>query len=112
MIITSINVQNFQAKKLVPISQYQGPILKLTKKDKEKIALLLDKKTQISFELYGVTKLLEKNHKTITREWQHLSIVQSKLMGEIDRINNMIKEIKIARLNKQKKNLSKLDTKA
>lgn len=111
MYITLTNNQTFQAKKLIPLSQYQGPILKLTSKDKEKISNLLSQKTQILFELDRIKAKLEKNCKTITKEWQHLSIVESKLLGTIDSINRQIKEIKINRLNQQKKRLEKSNKK-
>ena len=102
MIISQTYSQKFEARKMIPISEYKGPILKLTPKERKEIAGLLDQKTQIYFELDNVRKILEKNQKTITREWQHLSMVEFSLLAKIDDIDRRIKEIKITRLNKQK----------
>lgn len=112
MNISGINNQKFQAKNLIPLSQYKGPVLKLTPKDKEKIGQLMGKKTDLLFELDSINRLLEKRHKTITKEWQKLSNAQITISYQIEKIDNLIKEIKINRLNKQKKKLEKLDKKA
>lgn len=112
MYINEISNPIFTAKKLVPLSEYKGPVLKLTKAEKAKISDLLEQRTQLSFDLDKVRKILEKNSKTITRQWQHLSIVDFKLHCEIERIDKLIKEIKTNRLNKQKAKMVKLDKKA
>lgn len=112
MFINNYSNTTFQAgKKLVPISDYKGPILKLTKKEQAEIADLLSKRSQLSFDLDNVRKILKKNTKTITREWQHLSNVDFSLQSEIERIDRIIKEIKLNRLNIQKAKLAKLDKK-
>ena len=105
----SISIQNsFQAKqKLVSLSKYKGPILKLTQKDKAEIAKLIEGKTLITFELDKIRERLKKNTNTITKEWRQLTIVESKLLGEIDIIDERIREIKINRLNIQKEKLNK-----
>ena len=87
---------------LIPRSEFKGPILKLTKKEKAKIAELMDKKSELELELVQVNNRLEKNQKTITKEWRQLSIVSSKLEGAISTIEKQIREIKIKRFNKQK----------
>ena len=53
MFVAPISNQNFTA--LVPASQYKGPVLKLTPKDKKKIAELVSKKA-ISSELEASMK--------------------------------------------------------
>lgn len=98
MFINSISNQNFKAK--VPLSEYKGVILKLTKKDKEKIAKLIEERTLLEFELSFIDKMLDKK-KTIIG-CSSLANRKFKLEAFIDDITNQIKEIKINRLNKQK----------
>ena len=40
----------------VPLSQYKGPVLKLTKGDKEKIAVLENSIASLEIELYKLSK--------------------------------------------------------
>jgi len=101
---------NFQ--KLVPLKDYNGVILKLTKKDQAQIAKLVEKKNDYLFELAGVQGRLFKLKKTITREWRYLSMVEQKLVSTINIIDREIQQIKTNRLEKQKEKLKKLNTKA
>ncbi|MBE7712076.1 MAG: hypothetical protein E7Z92_08080 [Cyanobacteria bacterium SIG31] len=102
MFISKITSNTFTAKKLVPITQYKGPILKLTAKDNEKIAELLNLRFYFETELEAITKRLSKNTKTITSEWHRLSCREQYLRSHIDSIDKTIRQIKINRLNQQK----------
>ena len=106
MFITPVTNQNFKA--LVPKSEYKGVILKLTPKDKEKIAKLVSQKGELELELHAIEHLLNKK-KTII-ESSGLMYRRDKIMGEISVLENMIKNIKINRLEKQKAKIKKLDT--
>ena len=101
MNITPIYQTNFQAKNLIPLSEYKGTILKLTTKDKEQIAKLTKKKAEYELELMKVSRHLEKYTKSITKEWKYFSMVEFNLMGKISIIEDMIKEIKTNRLATQ-----------
>lgn len=98
MFINSISNQNFKAK--VPLSEYKGVILKLTKKDNEKIAKLIEQRTLLEFELSFINKMLEKKKTIIGSSTMFNRKI--KLEAFINDITNQIKEIKINRLNKQK----------
>ena len=104
MQITSINNQTFQARKLVPIAEYTGKILKLTPKDKEKIAKLMGKKSELTLELVSIDRLLEKK-KTII-ESSSLFERRCVIENEIRILEDKIKEIKLERAKKQN---SKID---
>ena len=108
MFISKTTSNTFTAKKLVPKTQYKGPILKLTAKDNEKIAELLDLRFNYETELDKILKILSKNTKTITSEWSRLSYVEQHLRGQIDSIDKAIRQIKINRLNQQKTKSKKL----
>ena len=104
MFINPIANTNFKAK--IPLSEYRGVILKLTPKDKKKIAELGSKKADLELELHSIERLLEKK-KTII-ESSSLFYRREKILGEISTLEQMIKDIKISRLEKQK---AKLDIK-
>ncbi|MBQ4115364.1 hypothetical protein IJD34_08175 [bacterium] len=93
-------------KALIPKSEYKSVILKLTPKDKKKISELITKKSQIELELDSVEKLLDKK-KTLLGSF-NLSCRHQTLLGEIALIEEMIKNIKLNRLEKQKKKLNKI----
>lgn len=105
MNITSSNPISFGRK--IPLSEYKGPILKLTAKDKKQIEDLLQKKAGYELELATINDILKHNTKTITRENKRLSTAEMRLLGFISEIDRLIKEIKVNRLNKQKAKLDK-----
>ena len=90
---------NFKAK--VPLSEYKGPILKLTKPDIKKIDKLKDVKFQYEMELIDVEKLLA-SKKISTAQFNFLMNKKNKIEHLIQDIIDTIKEIKINRLNIQK----------
>lgn len=85
---------------VIPKSQYKGPILKLTAKDKERIAKLMDQKTEYEFELNAIDRLLDKK-KTII-ESSGLLYRRGIIEGYIAKLEEAIKEVKVNRLEKQK----------
>ena len=100
LIIQNYNT-NFKAN-LIPKSEYKGIILKLTKADKEKIHALQTKKAEIELDLSCIQKHINKI-KITTPESIRLQDKYFTLEERIHEIENMIKKIKIDRLNKQKK---------
>ena len=104
MHITTTN-QTFTA--LVPKSKYKGPILNLTVKDKEKIAKLVSQKSEILFEIDILEKLLAKK-KTLIESSGILNKIGN-LETHLQKLDDAIKNIKIARLEEQKKEASKID---
>ena len=90
---------NFKAR--VPLSEYKGPILKLTKPDIKKIDKLKDVRFQYEMELIDIEKLLA-NKKISTAQFNFLMNKKMKIEHSIEDIISAIKEIKINRLNIQK----------
>ena len=81
MRINTITNTSFGTKKLVPLSEYKGTILKLTQKDKEQIAKLTKKKAEYELELMNVTKHLDRKTKSLTREWKYFSMLEERLVN-------------------------------
>ena len=105
MNISPTTNQTFTA--LVPKSEYKGVILKLTKKDEEKIAKLISQKSEYIFELNAIERLLEKK-KTII-ESSGLFHRRSNIESHIRNIDEQIKAIKINRFEKQQGRAKTLD---
>ena len=105
--MNTISLSNQQFKALVPASQYKGPILKLTPKDKEKIARLMDAKTELLFEQGFLEKLLAKKKKII--ESSGLISRISHIEAKISQLEEEIKNIKMNRLKQQKSKSRKID---
>lgn len=87
--------------KLMPLSEYKGPILKLTKADKAKITKLQKELAISDIELAKLNDLYIKNLRVPKQRYYLESLIQ-KLEAKIEEIQNLIKEIKINRLNIQK----------
>ena len=91
MNITPIYQTNFQAKNLIPLSEYKGTILKLTTKDKEQIAKLTKKKAQYELELMKVSRHLEKYTKSITKECKSKPLLLIKrIIENVERNNGVL----------------------
>ena len=90
---------NFQAK--VPLSEYKGPVLKLTKPDIKKIDKLKNTRFQYEMELIDIDKLLA-NKKISVAQYNFLMNKKAKIEAYIEDIILAIREIKINRLNIQK----------
>lgn len=108
----NINFNNnipMMGKKLIPLSEYKGVILKLTPTDKSKIAELTQKKSILDLELYKLIQA-KRNKKTLSdSEEFYYDCKIDKLEGFIADCDKLIQEIKTNRLNKQKEKLKKLD---
>ena len=102
-IIDKTLFKGVKPKNLVPKSQYKGPILKLTAKDKEKIEKLLNTRFNYEQELESIRRYLENNTKTISTGWNRLANRGYMLESYINDIDKEIRQIKIDRLNQQKK---------
>ena len=97
-----MNIQpTFGAKKLIPRSQYKGPILKLTKPDLKKIDKLNASRFEYEMDLIDIDKLLA-NKKISHAQFEFLMNKKMKIEAYIEEIISTIKEIKINRLNIQK----------
>lgn len=101
------NSPNF-TRNLVPANEYKGPILKLTKADKEKIKLLQKQKACYELELETLIKYSNKI-KIMCAEGLRLHHKIFSMENNIRIVEDMIKEIKTSRLAKQ---IKKLSTKA
>ena len=101
---------------LKPLGEYKGPILKLTKADKEKIAKYEKQIAQLDIEImklnnYAQSRGTGVNHvKNFTVEEYDSDYFNDQLFNladNIDSLKKMIKQIKMNRLEKQKAKLAK-----
>jgi len=87
---------------LVPLSEYNGTILKLTNKDKECIAELQQKINDYNSDLYEILRY-KKFKKTWTEKNQNIYLNRKfDLMEKIEDARQKIQQIKKDRLEKQK----------
>ena len=94
---------------LVPIKNYKGLVLKLTPADKKKIAELQAKRAGYEIELYKISvERRKKNYSFALDDYYDNKVLH--IQGFIRDIEQMIKDIKTNRLNKQKAKQAKLDT--
>ena len=104
MLITSVTLPAFQG--YIPLSEYKGPILKLTKKDKELIAHYIHEKSLIELEIVKLRSVYDsyKIH-NIDSEWY--ADKMGSLVLQRDNIDKLIQEVKTNRINQQKLAASK-----
>ena len=104
MYITPIAAQNFRG--LIPLSEYKGPILKLTNKEKELIAHYTQEKSLIELEIMKLRSVYD-NYKihNVDSDWYEDKM--GSLVLQRDHLPDLIREIKVNRLNKQKLSSSK-----
>ena len=88
------------AKKLIPLSKYKGPILKLTEADKAEISRCRQRLADLELNLHKLEAQEKKS--TSTRESYYYFDEIQKYLFDIDTLRTRIENIKIARLNKQK----------
>lgn len=93
---------NVQFRGMVPIKDYNGPVLKLTEDDIEKINKLQNSISQLEFEIYGINKLFE-NKKLTSGELNFYYNKLAILEYQIKSLKDSIRQIKIDRLNIQKR---------
>ena len=99
MQLTISTTNSFQA--LVPLSDYKGPILKLTKKDKEQIAEI-----QRQINQYTVDSYEHQRYRDLKKTWTEKDQFLYNIKGmsrsiNIDLLLKKIEDIKLARLKKQ-----------
>ena len=87
---------------LVPIKNYNGQILKLTKEDKDKINSLQKSISQLEIELYRLEKYFSNKHLS-TQISNYYADKFDNINFKIENLREMIKEIKISRLKSQQK---------
>lgn len=97
----SANVSNLQFQGLVPYNQYKGPLLKLTKSEKDKISKLQENINQAEFELYHLQRKYEGKFLK-TEDFDYYAGQVDKLMYRIEELKELIRNIKINRLTMQK----------
>lgn len=106
---------------LKPLGEYKGPILKLTKGDKEKIAKYEKQIAQLDIERMklcdysgsrgkGVNHVKNFTVEEYSSDYFHEQLL--KLDDAIDLLQKMVKQIKMNRLEKQKARLAKKAQKA
>ena len=88
------------AKRLIPLSKYKGPILKLTEADKVEIAKCRQQIADLELDLNKL-ELLERRSTSSRETFYYFDKIQQYLFA-IDELKSRIENIKIARLNKQK----------
>ena len=112
MEINQISYLNFTAnpmkgKKLIPLSEYKKPLLKLTKADNVKIEQLQACKTEILVEQYKISNYVSLRPKMSIDLKRYYQDKLNDLYMEIEDINNEIRAIKEARYQKQLKKANK-----
>lgn len=92
---------NFTARKLVPIKDFNGPILKLTKTDKAKISKLKNEIASYDTELAKLQNITQScGYDSIKTDYY--SGLIDKIEAKISEIALAIKEIKLTRFQIQK----------
>lgn len=114
MLIIPNNTTPLFKQKLIPASEYKGPILKLTKNDKKKIDALNHKIGEFELELHKLEALLSRL-KAYTKERLFYEWKIDNISGYISDIKDQIYAIKLARIAKQrareeKKSMQNVDT--
>ena len=113
MEINQISDLNFAAnprkgRKLIPLSEYQKPLLKLTKSDNVKIEQLQARRTELAVEQYKISSYVSFRPQMSIDLKRHYQDKLNDLNMEIEDIDNQIRKIKETRYQKQlKKNNNK-----
>ena len=101
MLITNTNyTMSFGA--LIPANKYKGPLLKLTKEDKTKIAALQEDINRIELEHYKINQYIQTKKNLSFNVLDILYTQSDRLEYRIEQLKNMIREIKMNRLKTQK----------
>ncbi len=99
--MNTYSYNDLQFKGLVPVKNYKGPILKLTKAEQKLITDYQKAITQTECELYKLERAYQKK-KISEKDSNYFNDVHYYLSGKIENLKNKIREIKINRLNLQK----------
>lgn len=101
MNITFSNPISFNG--IIPLKKYTGPILKLTETEEAKISSLQENINNFEMELYNLNKLFEGKRLSTGQSNYYFNKVMT-ISAQIDDLKQMIRQIKIDRLNMQKTN--------
>ena len=100
-VISSANFKAIQTKKLIPLSEYKGPILKLTTKESQQVKLLEDEINRLNIECYHIIRTLNIN-KNLTGYQKDMSRYRlCHLTESINSIKSQINDIKKSRYASQ-----------
>ena len=99
--IYNIKPISFKAdnRRLVPLSDYKGPILKLSAKDKERINILQKQITEKELDLYKLNLCKKQSSNNKNLYYYYCSKILD-IHTEISYLLKKIKEIKVSRLEK------------
>lgn len=86
---------------MIPLKKYTGPILKLTETEEAKISALQENINNYEIELYRLTKLYDGKKLSTNQANYYLNKVET-INAHINELKQLIREIKINRLNMQK----------
>ena len=101
MIISKLNFTNFQAK-YTHISEYKGPVLKLTEEEARRVLNLNNRKDQLKEKLVLILKEIEKISDSNILEKAKLCKIKNQINEDISFIDRTILEIKKNRIRIQK----------
>ncbi len=99
--VNSYGLNFYASKKLIPLSQYKGTVLKLTEADKAEIAKYQNHLAELELDLNKLESLVKRSTSTKETYYYHDKI--QKYLFEIDELKAQIANIKKTRLNEQKK---------
>lgn len=91
----------YASRKLIPIAEYKGPILKLTKKEQATVQQLEKEITALELEQFNIKSYMDKTKLTSEQE-DILYDKLNRLSSWIKEFRENIQNIKIERFNKQK----------
>lgn len=96
----NLNYTNFSGlKKLVPLSQYKGTILKLTDADKREIAKYQKRLADLELDLYKLNQLWKRSS-GVKEAFYYIDKIQN-ISDKIESIKASIRAIKLNRLKIQ-----------
>lgn len=105
--ISPVNLKAAQTKKLIPLTEHKGPILKLTPKESQLVKLLEEEINRLNIECYHIIRTLSIN-KNLTGYQKEMSQFRlSHLCESIDSIKSQIYAIKKSRYASQMEKFNK-----
>lgn len=91
----------------IPMKNYKGPILQLTKDETEKIAKIQDNISQLEIERYKILQFFEGKHISY-QQYDYYANTLNLLEYRIEQARELIREIKVNRFTIQKNNTESL----
>lgn len=92
---------NIQFKRMIPLKNYEGPVLKLTQAETKKVQALQESVNQTEIELYNLHKKYS-GKRLPSAQFQFYSSTWDFLEYRIEMLKEMIREIKVNRFAIQK----------